>query len=337
MDESAFGSRDRRGHWKPFKRISYAPLFVWPFRPLPFLKWLIGMQGYIFSWNLLFASLSVVLWLFLTPSMETMSTLSVGWVAFIFGRNAVLMLAWFGAFHIRLYVKRTQGGQFKYNPNWQTKKSASHLFGSQTVDNLIWCFGSGLPIWTAYEVTTLWMIANGYIPYLDFEESPVAFAALILLIPMMREFHFYCIHRLIHWPPLYRTVHKVHHANVNPGPWSGLSMHPVEHLLYFSSVFVHWIIPSHPIHALNQLVHAGLSPGPDHTGFDKIVFSEKSAIDTHCFAHYLHHKYFEVNYADGIIPLDKWFGTFHDGSDEAEKAMNERLKKRAARMAASRT
>ncbi|MDE0531603.1 MAG: sterol desaturase family protein [Albidovulum sp.] len=329
MDETDFGSRDRRGHWKPFQKIAYAPLFVWPFKPAAFLKWVI--RGYIFSWNLLYAALAVMVWMFFTPPIESMSTLSVEWVAFIFFRNAALMIIWFGGFHVRLYVKRSQGNQFKYNPRWQSGKSDFHLFGSQTYDNLFWCFCSGLPIWTAYEVATFWMMANGYIPYLDFETNPFAFVSLMLLIPLFREFHFYCIHRLIHWPPLYRTVHKVHHANVNPGPWSGLSMHPVEHLLYFSSIFVHWIVPSHPIHALNQLIHAGLSPGPDHTGFDKIVYSETGSLETHCFAHYLHHKHFQVNYSDGIIPLDKWFGTFHDGTDKAEKAMNERHRNRAAR------
>ena len=40
----------------------------------------------------------------------------------------------------------------------------------------------------------------------------------------------------------------------------------------------------------------------------------------------LHHKYFEVNYGgDGAVPLDKWFGTLHDGSDAAQEAMNQRF------------
>ena len=43
-------------------------------------------------------------------------------------------------------------------------------------------------------------------------------------------------------------------------------------------------------------------------------------------AHYLHHKYFEVNYADGIFPLDKLFGTFHDGTVEGDKIFRERRK-----------
>ena len=54
----------------------------------------------------------------------------------------------------------------------------------------------------------------------------------------------------------------------------------------------------------------------------------ESAFDSHAYAHYLHHKHFEVNYGDGLVPLDKLFGTWHDGSPEAEARMNARYEKR---------
>jgi sterol desaturase/sphingolipid hydroxylase (fatty acid hydroxylase superfamily) len=190
---------------------------------------------------------------------------------------------------------------------------------------------SAVPIWTAYEVLTLWCFANGFIPFVDLQEHPIYFTSLFFLIPLLRDVHFYIVHRALHWPPLYRAAHKVHHTNINPGPWSGLAMHPVEHVLYFSGVFFHFIIPSHPAHALFNLVHAALSPAPGHVGFDKIVVGKEGLIDTESFAHYLHHKYFECNYSDGVVPLDKWFGTFHDGSQEAHLRMQARLaSKRAA-------
>ena len=66
-----------------------------------------------------------------------------------------------------------------------------------------------------------------------------------------------------------------------------------------------------------------VSPNP--RGFDKLVLGDGRTVDVPCHAHYLHHKYFECNYADGAIPLDKWFGTFHDGSDAAHKAMRKRM------------
>ena len=105
-----------------------------------------------------------------------------------------------------------------------------------------------------------------------------------------------------------------------------------EHLLYFSVVLVHWVVPSNPVHALYTLVHAGLAPAPGHVGFDKVVVGENSAFATFCYDHYLHHKHFEVNYSDGLVPMDKLFGTWHDGSPEAEARMNARYGKRKVRM-----
>jgi hypothetical protein len=32
----------------------------------------------------------------------------------------------------------------------------------------------------------------------------------------------------------------------------------------------------------------------------------------------------KVEYADGMVPLDKWFGSFHDGSPQADEAMKAR-------------
>jgi sterol desaturase/sphingolipid hydroxylase (fatty acid hydroxylase superfamily) len=30
--------------------------------------------------------------------------------------------------------------------------------------------------------------------------------------------HFYFVHRLLHWPPLYRVAHALHHKNNSPQP-----------------------------------------------------------------------------------------------------------------------
>jgi len=39
-----------------------------------------------------------------------------------------------------------------------------------------------------------------------------------------------------------------------------------------------------------------------------------------------------VNYGDGLIPLDRWFGTFHDGSPQAEAQMLARYAAKKARL-----
>ncbi|QKC86614.1 sterol desaturase family protein [Mesorhizobium sp. NZP2077] len=330
MDDALYGTRDKRGNWKPAARLQYPQVFVWPLNFKAILRWI---PDYLAPWNFFYAAIAVAFWLWLTPSMETARHFAPGWIALIFLRNLALVIVFFGSFHLRLYRQRKQGTQFKYNGKWLDTDNPEFLFGNQTVDNLIWSLGSGVPVWTAYEAVSLWMFANSYIPFVSWAEHPLYNALIMLLIPLFREVHFYVVHRMIHWPPLYRTVHKLHHTNVNPGPWSGLAMHPVEHLLYFSGVLIHWIVPSHPLHSIFHLVHLGLAPAAGHTGFDKVVMGEESAFDTHCYAHYLHHKYFECNYSDGSLPLDKWFGSFHDGTEEAHQRMNERFMARAARQA----
>ena len=59
---------------------------------------------------------------------------------------------------------------------------------------------------------------------------------------------------------------------------------------------------------------------------------EGKAISTSAYAYYLHHKHFEVNYADGATALDKLFGTWHDGSKEAQARMEERYARKVARV-----
>lgn len=102
-------------------------------------------------------------------------------------------------------------------------------------------------------------------------------------------------------------------------------MHPVGHLPCFTGVLFHWVIPSHPLHAVFHLQHAAFSPAPGHAGFDEILVGDDAKVANHDCIHYLHHRCFTVNYGgDGSIPSDKWFGTFHDGTPQAHAALRAR-------------
>ena len=172
----------------------------------------------------------------------------------------------------------------------------------------------------------MWCYSNNYFSNVNWSDNFIYCLILILLLPLYKDAHFYTGHRFLHSSVLYKYAHYVHHKNVNPGPWSGLAMHPIEHLFYFSCALLYIIFPFHPAFVIVTLVHAGLSPAPGHSGFERIKIAENKTFDSEAHAHYLHHKYFECNYADGILPLDRWFGTFHDGSDEAQKRLQNRLK-----------
>ena len=330
MDDLAYGKRNKRGDWAPNEPAGTAPLFVFPPQPLTFLKWL---PHYFLPYNLLFAVSTLVWWNYVLPDVETMKTLGVAWIAKLYIVNLFAVLLFFGIFEYRLYIQRAQANRFKYNGKWPSdNKSDVFWFKKQNTDSLLRTVFHAIPIWTALEVGILYAYAHGYVPWLSFASNPWYLALIALLVPVIHEVHFYLLHRLIHTPFLYKHVHSVHHNSVNPSPYSSLSMHPVELLGYLGVALWHLVIPSNPMLALYQLHFAGFGAIPGHIGFDKIETGENSTMDTHAYIHYLHHKNFEVNYGDGLIPFDKWFGTFNDGSPEGEARMEARFEKRRAKL-----
>ena len=100
-------------------------------------------------------------------------------------------------------------------------------------------------------------------------------------------------------------------------------MHPVEHIIYFSSILIFWIVPSHPLHVIFALQFAALAASVGHAGFDKLVVRGNVTVPGDFF-HYLHHRYFECNYGNHLMPYDRLFGTFHDGSPQAHACMIKR-------------
>ena len=55
-------------------------------------------------------------------------------------------------------------------------------------------------------------------------------------------------------------------------------MHPVEHVIYFSVVLIHLVVPSHPLHFIFNLQHTALSPIQGHSGYDQIELTKKTKI-----------------------------------------------------------
>ena len=330
IKDSNFGERNKRGDWKPSRKVRLNPPHLYPLNILKFLKYILGWNGYIFPWHFMWGGITVICWLFFTPSLDQMKNLEIGWISYILFRNTILIFLYFGFFHLHFYINKSQGFNFKYNERDLETNNKKFVFKNQTKDNLVWVFFSAVPIATGYEVITFWAFSNNFIPIVNWNTYLIYCTILFFLIPVIRDVHFYFVHRLLHWTPIYKIAHRVHHNNTNPGPWSGLSMHPIEHLLYYTGVLIHWIIPSHPLIAMYHIFHASLAPAAGHAGYDKMVFKNNKTLDIGAFDHYLHHKYFECNYGGGNFGhLDKWFGTLHDGSKEGTQKVMERLKNKS--------
>ena len=191
---------------------------------------------------------------------------------------------------------------------------------------MFWTLASGVTIWTAYEALMLWALANGYAPALDMPSQWPWLVLLVFLLPMWETTHFFLIHRVIHTSELYKRVHALHHRNTNVGPWSGLSMHPVEHLVYLSTILVHFVIPSTPLLIAFHLMYFTLSAATTHTGYQGIVRRGNLVLPLGTFHHQLHHRYFTCNYGGLEMPWDQWTGSYHDGTPESHQAFLERRK-----------
>lgn len=326
-------ARDDRGDWRPSERVALPPIYAWPPMPGAVAKWLFGMPGYLWPMNTLIFAITLVTWYFLTPELSAMKQFEAWWLGWLLARNFALVLAIFGGLHLFLYVFKVQGDDLKFSAKPLARNNKRFLFSHQVRDNMFRALGAGVPIITAYEALTYWLFVNGFVGFAPLTPGSVVFwvwfAALLLLAPVIHALHFYLIHRALHWRPLYKSVHRIHHLNVEVGPWSGLAMHPVELAIYFSTVCVQWMLALHPLNALYQIYLATINAAVSHTGFDKLIVFGRPIIDSNNFFHYLHHKHFECNYGSTIAPMDQIFGTFHDGSPEAHRALRDGIRARS--------
>lgn len=326
-DVQQSGSRSARPEWNHHPRlpIETAPYFNWPPQPARIVKWLARLWLPLTERGMI-AALSIVTWAYFTPALERCRTFAVDWVVEILARNFMLMLVIAGGLHLYLYTFSRQGKTLKFDHRGLAESNRSFSFNNQVRDNMFWSLGSGVVVWTAYEATLMWGFANGYGFMIEWRDNPVWFAGLFILLPFWVAFSFYWIHRFLHWPPLYRLAHSVHHRNTSIGPWSGNSMHPVEHALWLSSVAINWLIASHPVHVIYYQQIQIITAITSHTGYEGLWIKDENRFEMGEFFHQLHHRYHECNYGSSETHWDQLFGTFHDGSPQATKVMRKRRK-----------
>lgn len=184
----------------------------------------------------------------------------------------------------------------------------------KVIHNAFWTT-SGIAIWTVFENVFAYLWATGrlhYISDINSVSTPWGIGAFLLSlvgVPVWRSIHFYFAHRFLHYTPLYKQVHSLHHRNTDIEPFSGLCMHPVEHLYYFACVLPSLVFYCSPYAFVWNGVHLLLSPAASHSGYEDHFQSD--------IFHYLHHRYFECNYAGSDAAfMDIAFGTFKSSFNE---------------------
>ncbi len=257
------------------------------------------------------------------------------WILIVLFRNLFIEFLLYGGWHYFLYESGCIKGRIedkKFNPENQYDDGGKNISREVIFTTL------GFFMSSAFEcvILHLWSAKSSYIvPFYDdfWGNNNLKWSAYsifhVFIVAYWRDGHFYFVHRLMHkWNFkifgvdigyfLYKHVHSLHHKSKNPGPWSGLSMHPIEHLFYYSCTLTVLLFPLHPYHFLYTKFHADISPIAGHDGYDKPAGG--SAF------HYLHHSLVDCNYGTPLVPLDYVFGTLK--SDESHNNSTNKHKKK---------
>jgi sterol desaturase/sphingolipid hydroxylase (fatty acid hydroxylase superfamily) len=264
----------------------------------------------------------------------------LGWVSKVVAFNLMSEFLVYGFWHWVTYMSEVSKGplkDIKFNPKNQYEENEKNAVGfifssSGNLQREVLYTTLGWLQSSAYQCVMMWLWASGRVPYyLDFWRYPIYSLVYLLFISYFREFHFYWVHRMMHpWKKityglaegdigafLYRHFHSLHHKSYNPGPWAGLSMHPVEHFFYYTCTLLPLFIQAHPIHFLYAKFHADISPVGGHDGYNSPAGGSTY--------HYLHHSRYECNYGVPLINFDKLFGTFMD-YEKVKDTLEERKK-----------
>jgi sterol desaturase/sphingolipid hydroxylase (fatty acid hydroxylase superfamily) len=221
--------------------------------------------------------------------------------------NHVLIFGYVGFWHLALY-----------GWNWGKRPFVvAREYSYARLAHNVWYTWLGTLQWTATEVAFILCFDTGKIfyPKTSVIEDPSLLIQTLLfsiLLPNFRDVHFYFAHRLIHSKFLYQQVHCVHHRNTDVEPFSGLCMHPIEHLLYYTCYAPCLLGGMHPFILFWMGVHSVIAPAASHSGFEDHFSAD--------LVHYLHHRFTNCNYGvPQSIPFDVWFGTFRGRADSAFK------------------
>lgn len=135
---------------------------------------------------------------------------------------------------------------------------------------------------------------------------------------------FYLWHRLVHIPPLYGYIHKMHHKFKTPIAFEGLYFSVIDMFMgnIFPIVFI-TLFTSHSQWTILMIyVLAIANSCLTHSGY-YVPLLETGTHDAH-------HEFFNVNYGAGGVWMDMLFGTYRNSEDiQAMRDARKRRKREA--------
>ena len=124
----------------------------------------------------------------------------------------------------------------------------------------------------------------------------------LLIYTISADHWFYWTHRVLHYPPLFRRIHYIHHQWVYPVAVSALYAHPVEHLLCSVGAILigPLLYPASEAVIILWTAIVTVNAVLAHCGIDIPYFNNEK--------HDLHHRYLSCNYGT-VGTSDALYGT----------------------------
>ncbi|OUC12367.1 MAG: hypothetical protein B0A82_23120 [Alkalinema sp. CACIAM 70d] len=129
---------------------------------------------------------------------------------------------------------------------------------------------------------------------------PYLLLTMVLML-FWQDTFFYWAHRLMHWKPLYKFSHKVHHDSIDTSPFTAYSFHPVEAIVEaLPDLIIVFVLPVHWWALLGYQVASMVMNVIGHLGYEVIPQSwtrhwlgQWKTSSTH---HNMHHSKVNGNY-----------------------------------------
>ena len=152
------------------------------------------------------------------------------------------------------------------------------------------------------------------------ERGWVYYYLLFIIMFFVHDAYFYFIHRIMHYPKIFKYIHLIHHKSTNPSPWAAYSFHPFEAIIEQGIILIfYFTVPIHITHLTvfflfsiiyNIYGHLGYEIYPK--GFNKTRIGKW--INT-SISHNQHHQFCKGNYGLYTLIWDRLFGTLRNDYD----------------------
>ena len=155
--------------------------------------------------------------------------------------------------------------------------------------------------------------------YSDLSEFGYAYFIIsIFLLFGINDIYFYFSHRFLHWGPVFKRVHYMHHQSHTPNPFSAFSFHPIEGLIQigFLPIAV-LILPLNTYLLLAFVAFLMLMSVYGHSGYElRPKKSKVFDIFNNSIHHNQHHRYVHYNFGLYLNLWDKIFKTNHPNYEQ---------------------